>query len=198
MSNMFFNIIKGRRSIYAIGKEKIVHNDKIVNIVKEAHKYVPAAFNAQTSRAVVLFDQNHEKFWDITKEALRKVVPEDSFAPTEEKIDSFKAGYGTVLYFEDLNVVKALQEKFPLYKDNFPIWSQQGAGMVQFVIWTALEEEGLGVTLQHYSELVEQQVKQQWNVPDNYKFVAQMPFGKPLAPAGDKDFPDLDELVKSY
>lgn len=198
MSDKLFEIIKERRSIYAIGKSKVLDNEKIVEIVKEAHKYVPAAFNAQTSRAIVLFDENHEKFWNITKEALRKIVPADSFAPTEEKIDSFKAGYGTVLYFEDQSVIASLQEKFPLYKHNFPVWSQQGAGMIQFAIWTALEEGGVGATLQHYSELVEEEVKKEWNVPDNYKFIAQMPFGNPVAPAGEKEFPPADEFVKSF
>ena len=42
-------------------------------------------------------------------------------------MNAFKSGYGTVLYFEDSEVVEELQEKFALYKENFPIWSQQSS-----------------------------------------------------------------------
>lgn len=74
-------------------------------------------------------------------------------------MDSFKAGYGTVLFFEDQSIVKSLQEQFALYADNFPIWSQQTSGMHQLVVWTALEGEGLGATLQHYNPLIDDEVK---------------------------------------
>ena len=89
-----------------------------------------------------MLGEQHDKLWDITKETLRKIVPENNFASTEEKMNAFKSGYGTVLYFEDSEVVEELQEKFALYKENFPIWSQQSSGMLQFAIWTALEIEG--------------------------------------------------------
>ena len=83
--------------------------------------------------------------------SFKKNSPEENFASTEEKINSFKAGYGTVLYFEDFSVVESLQKQFELYKDNFPVWAQQTSGMLQFAIWTALSIEGLGATLQHYT-----------------------------------------------
>lgn len=73
--------------------------------------------------------------------SLRKVVPADAFKATEEKINTFKSGYGTILYFEDQEVVKSLQEQYALYKDNFPVWSLQSSGMLQFVVWTALETD---------------------------------------------------------
>ena len=47
-----------------------------------------------------------------------------------EKIErSFAAGYGTVLFFEDTNVVRDLQQKFPGYAGNFPVWSEQTSAM---------------------------------------------------------------------
>ncbi len=106
-----------------------------------------------------MLGEQHDKLWDITKETLRKIVPENNFASTEEKMNAFKSGYGTVLYFEDSEVVEQLQEKFALYKENFPIWSQQSSGMLQFAIWTALEIEGFGATLQHYNPLIDEEVK---------------------------------------
>lgn len=76
-----------------------------------------------------MFGKHHDKLWGITKEALRKVVPAEQFSDTENKINSFKSGYGTVLFFEDNSVVESLQQQFAIYKDNFPVWSQQSSGM---------------------------------------------------------------------
>lgn len=198
MDKSFYNAIKERRSIYGIDKEIGVSEEKIEEVIKEAVKYTPSAFNSQSGRVVVLFGKDHDKLWDITKESLRKIVPENKFASTEEKINSFRSGYGTVLFFEDMSIIEGLQEKFALYKDNFPIWSQQSSGMLQYIIWTSLELEGLGASLQHYNELIENEVKKQWNILDNWKLIAQMPFGNPTASAGDKDFMPLEERVRVF
>ena len=144
MSKNFYEALKERRSIYAISKESGVSNERIQEVINEAVLHTPSAFNSQSARVVVLFGENHNKLWDITEASLKKIVPEENFAPTKEKIDSFRNGYASVLFFEDQNVVKNLQEQFSLYKDNFPVWSQQSSGMLQYVIWTSLAVEGLG------------------------------------------------------
>ncbi|MGG3571577.1 nitroreductase family protein [Bacillus gobiensis] len=194
----FYEAIQNRRSIYAISKENVVSDEKIQEIVEHAVKHTPSSFNSQSSRVVVLLGEQHDKLWDITKEALRKIVPAEQFAPTEEKINSFKNGYGSILFFEDETVIESLQEQFAPYAHNFPIWSQQTSGMHQLVVWTALELEGYGATLQHYTELIEEDVKKEWNIPESWKMIAQMPFGKPVAPAGEKEFLPLEDRVKIY
>lgn len=161
-------------------------------------KYTPSAFNSQSARVVLLLGKEHDKLWDITKEALRKVVPAENFAPTEEKINSFKSGYGTILYFEETSIIESLQQQFALYKDNFPVWAQQSNGMLQFAIWTALEMEGLGASLQHYNELIEDEIKKEWGIASSWKLIGQMPFGKPTAPAGEKQFQTLADRVKVF
>ena len=198
MSKNFYEALKERRSIYAISKETTVSNERIQEVINEAVLHTPSAFNSQSARVVVLFGENHNKLWDITEASLKKIVPEENFAPTKEKIDSFRNGYASVLFFEDQNVVKNLQEQFSLYKDNFPVWSQQSSGMLQYVIWTSLAVEGLGASLQHYNELIEEDVAKEWDIPSGWKLVAQMPFGKPVAGAGEKEFLPLDERVKTY
>ena len=198
MSKNFYEALKERRSIYAISKESGVSNERIQEVINEAVLHTPSAFNSQSARVVVLFGENHNKLWDITEASLKKIVPEENFAPTKEKIDSFRNGYASVLFFEDQNVVKNLQEQFSLYKDNFPVWSQQSSGMLQYVIWTSLAVEGLGASLQHYNELIAEDVAKEWNIPSGWKLVAQMPFGKPVAGAGEKEFLPLDERVKTY
>lgn len=194
----FLNSVKERRTYYGISNEAIVAEKDIESIVSQAVLHTPSSFNSQSARVVVLFGKEHEKLWNIAKEALRKIVPADSFAATEAKIDSFKAGYGSVLYFEDQSVVKGLQEQFPLYAANFPVWSNQSSGMLQFVVWTALEQTGLGASLQHYSPLIDADVRKEWNISESWTLLAQMPFGKPVADPGEKQFSPIEERVKVY
>lgn len=196
MNKNFYEAIKERRSIYAIGKESPISDERIKEIVEDVVKHVPSSFNSQTSRTVILLGESHDKLWDITMEALRKVVPADNFASTEEKINSFKAGHGTVLFYEDFAIVEGLQKQFELYKDNFPVWASQTSGMMQFAVWTAFSTEGLGVSLQHYTELIEAEVRKEFNIPNNWKMIAQMPFGNILAPAGEKTFAPIEDRVK--
>jgi predicted oxidoreductase (fatty acid repression mutant protein) len=198
MSKDFLTAIKDRRSYYEIAKEATIPDSRLKEILAHAVKHTPSAFNSQSARVVLLLGSQHDRLWDMTKEALRKIVPPEQFSTTEEKINGFRSGYGTVLYFEDQKVVEGLQQQFALYKDNFPVWSLQSSGMLQLVIWTALENEGFGASLQHYNELIETDVKKAWNIPDHWKLLAQMPFGKPTAQPGEKDYSPLDERFKIF
>lgn len=194
----FYTAIEERRSRYSITNESTISDEKIKNIIEYALKHTPFAFNAHNGRAILLLGENHDKLWDITKEELRKIVPEENFQDTSDKIDSFKNGYGTILFFEDTKVVKSLQKDFPLYKDNFPVWSLQSSGMLQYNVWTSLSIEGLGASLQHYSEVIENRVKKEWEIPSNWKMIAQMPFGKPTNEPPEKEFADIDKFFKLY
>lgn len=196
MNKNFYEAIKERRSIYAISKESPISDERIKEIVEDIVKHVPSAFNSQTTRAVVLLGESNDKLWNITMEALRKIVPASDFASTEAKINSFKGGYGTVLFFEDFAVVESLQEQFELYKDNFPVWALQTSGMMQFSVWTAFATEGIGASLQHYTELIDAEVKKEFNIPNNWRMMAQMPFGKIVAGAGEKEFSPIENRVK--
>ncbi|WP_141505781.1 nitroreductase family protein [Paenibacillus luteus] len=197
-SEAFFDAVKSRRSIYAINKEAVISDEKIVEIVQDAVKHTPSSFNSQSARVVVLLGDNHDKFWDITTNTLRAIVAADQFEPTAQKMNSFKSGYGTVLFFEDKKVIDGLMENFAAYAQNFPIWSQQSSGMHQFVVWTALEKEGFGASLQHYNPLVDEEVRSTWSLPDSWQLIAQMPFGKPTAAPGEKTFQPIDERVKVF
>lgn len=196
--NSVLNAISKRRSHYAISKQSPISEEAITEIVKSAVKYVPSAFNSQSHRAIVLFGDQNQKLWDLTKEELRKIVPADSFSATDDKINSFKNSFGSVVFFEENAVVKGLIEQFPSYAHNFPIWSEQSNGMLQSAIWNALSEEGLGASLQHYNEVIVDAVKKEWNIPETWRMVAQMPMGTPVVMPGEKAFPDPEVMVKIY
>ncbi len=198
MSTQFKDVVEKRRTIYAIGKKSPISQKEIRELVEHAVKHVPSAFNSQSGRVVILFEEHHDKLWDITKEVLRKIVPEEAFASTEEKLGAFKSGHGTVLFFEDQAIVEGLQQQFDLYKDNFPIWSLESSGMLQYTVWLALEEAGLGASLQHYNPLIDEEVKAEWKLPGSWKLLAQMPFGEILAQPGEKSFNPLEERIKVF
>ncbi len=191
----FYESIKTRRTFYGIGKDVKVSDDRIEEIVKYCVKHTPSAFNSQSARAVLLLGENHTKLWNIVLETLKKIVPAKAFSSTENKINSFNNGYGTILYFDETSIVKDLQEKFPTYKDNFPIWAQQANGMLQFAIWNALKIEGLGASLQHYNPIIDAEVKHEFNLNDSWSLIAQMPFGNILENPGEKDFAPIEERV---
>jgi len=194
----FLNQIKQRRTIYAIGRDLSLDQAKIEEIIKDAIKHSPSSFNSQSSRAVILFGDSHVKFWTIVLETLRKIVPAEAFEGTSGKINSFIAGAGSVLFYEDLSVIKALQEQFPLYADNFPVWSEHSTGIAQFATWTALAEAGIGASLQHYNPIVDEEVAATFDVPADWKLRAQLVFGSIEAPAGEKTFIDYATRFKTF
>jgi len=194
----FLDHIKKRRSIYAIGKNISLDQAEIEHIIKEAVKHSPSSFNSQSSRVVILFGQSHDTFWHIVRETLRDLVSADAFEATNSKIDGFAAGYGTALFYEDQNVIKGMQEKFALYADNFPIWSEHASGIAQFATWTALAEHNIGASLQHYNPIIDEEVAQTFSIPSNWKLRAQLVFGSIEAPPGEKTFMDDAERFKTF
>jgi predicted oxidoreductase (fatty acid repression mutant protein) len=199
MGKTFMQALEQRRTYYAIGNESPVSDEKIEEVIKFAVKNVPSSFNSQSTRVVLLLGENHKRLWNITKDILKKIVPAEAFKSTEDKINNcFLAGYGTVMYFEDQDVVKGLQASFPSYADNFPVWSQQTSAMHQLAIWTMLEDLGFGVNLQHYNPLIDAEVAKEWSIPSSWKLIAEMPFGNPLAAPGEKQFSPIEARVKIF
>ena len=182
--------LKKRRTQYALGKKLPVSEAQVDGLVREAIRLSPSSFNSQSSRAVILFGKESDKFWNIAKEALRAIVPAADFEGTSKKIDSFASGAGTVLFYEDQEPVQTLQTNFPLYAHNFPIWSEHSTGMAQLAVWAALADVGIGASLQHYHPLVDAEAAKAWNIPASWKLTAQMPFGSNEAGFAEKSFID--------
>ena len=194
----FLDHIKQRRTIYAVGKNVALTPEQIESVIKEAVNHSPSAFNSQTSRIVTLFGESHLQFWNMVRETLRKIVPEAAFEGTNAKINSFAAGYGTVLFYEDQDVVKSLQEQFALYADNFPVWSEHSSAIAQFAVWTALSEQNIGASLQHYNPIVDAEIAEIFDIPANWKLRAQLVFGSIEAPAGEKTFMAEADRFKTF
>lgn len=190
----FYELAKKRRSIYHLGKNIELSNDKLVKLIKDIVDQTPSSFHSQTSRVVILLGEEHDALWEITREKLRAIVGEKNFEGTDQKINSFKAAKGTVLFYEDKDVVSGLQKQFPLYADNFPIWSEHSTGLTQYAVWLALAEVDIGASLQHYNPIIDADVAKRWDIPSNWVLRAQMPFGSIESPASEKNH--LDEETR--
>ena len=198
MSNTALNSFTKRRTQYSLGKQLPISQADAGALIQEAIRQAPSAFNSQSSRAVILFGAQSVKFWELVKDALRPMVPAESFGATEKKLDSFAAGAGTVLFYEDQDVVKGLQQQFAAYADNFPIWSEHSTGIAQFAVWTALAEAGIGASLQHYNPVVDEAVHREWGIAGNWQLRAQMPFGSNEAAIGEKSYMEDEARFKVF
>ena len=194
----FRDAVINRRTIYNLGKNIPVLQTEIISTVERMTKEVPSPFNIQSQRVVVAMNEYHENVWDITISTMKEILKEEDFVKTEKKLEGFKAAYGTILFFEESDVVHAMQKKFPTYADNFPVWASQANGMLQFAIWTALAEMGLGVNIQHYNPLINVEIIKAFEVPDSWELVAQMVFGEKLQPADPIEKISVGERVKVF
>lgn len=185
-----------RRTNYTLGKDVTLPQEEITARIEAVVREVPSAFNMQSGRIIIAYGSAHDKIWQITKDTLRAVVPAEAFANTEKKIDSFAAAYGTILYYDDTDVVKKLQEQFPLYAANFPTWAQQANGMMQYALRTLFANMGLAANLQHYNPLIDEALASEFDVPASWQLIAQMPFGQPLSQPGPIEKLPIDERVK--
>ncbi|KAF8343101.1 uncharacterized protein EI90DRAFT_3031359 [Cantharellus anzutake] len=199
-ADRFLDAIAERRSVYALTRKSSIPNERVVEIVQHAVLHTPTSFNSQSNRAVVLFGENHMRLWGIVAKSLKKILPPEQFEGTVGKVRSFQAGYLTILYFIDTKVVKELEEQYKTYAENFVPWAQQSSGMLQSNVWVALEKEGLGASLQHYSNLIEVEVKKVYNIPQEWSLISQQPVGVPAEgwKAPEKDFKPLEETVKVF
>ena len=194
----FTSLATKRRTIYHLGNNATQSKEAITTLIHDVTKQAPSSFNSQSSRVFVLYGEAHQKLWDITANALKAIMPADAFEGTKAKIDSFAAGFGTVLYFEDEQVVEDLQAKFPPYAANFPKWSEQAHGITAYGVWLALAEVNIGASLQHYNELIEEAVRKEWDVPAKWSLKAQMPFGSIETPADPKAFIETEARFKTF
>ena len=197
-ADTLFELAKARRTIYPLNKELTISKERIQEIVNQATLHTPSAFNSQSNRVVVLFGEEHEKLWDLTADILRTIVPAENWKPTGDKMAMFRAAAGTVLFFDDMDTVATLQAQWAPYADKFPTFATESLAMQQFLTWTALELEGLGANLQHYSPLIDEKVQQTWKIPSTWRLDAQLVFGGKAGEAGEKAFKPVEERVKVF
>lgn len=195
----FLDAVLLRRSRYALSAETTLADEALADMLRQLVKNLPTAYNMQNTRLVLLTGEAHKTLWNhIVLEALRAVAKPERFPATQQKIAGFAAGYGSLLFFLDDAVTEEYKRENPAFAANFDDWCLQHSGMLQFSAWTLLAEQGLGASLQHYNPLIDDAVKATWKLPQSWRLLAQMPFGKPTAPAGEKTFVNTDKRFLTF
>lgn len=121
-STAFLDALKARRSIYPLKKESTIPDSKVQEIIESAVLHVPSSFNSQSTRVVLLVKEEHDTLWQIAKDVLKAMVSEEQWKSTEQRLNGFKAAYGTVLFFESREAVQKMQDKYVAYAERFPSW----------------------------------------------------------------------------
>lgn len=191
-------LMKRRHSEYALAPEWVAPQEEVEEVLTNVLQLIPTHFNSQPVRIVLLTGEAHKRHWKLIEEILIDQIGEDEYnKSTRGKIEnSFASGIGTVVFFDDTPVTKGMMEQFPAYAHNFPKWAQQVQGSHQYGVWLGLTTLGFGASLQHYNGMADNKIKEQISVPQDWEFIAHMPFGKVLEPSQSKDKKPLSETLK--
>lgn len=187
----FVDQLKKRRSIYHLGKKVHYSQAYMAELIQESVRSCPSAYNSQSTRIVVLFGASHQHFWNIVKVVQKRNMPSAIFEGVEMKIDQCADAFGTVLFYEDQNVIQQLQKKIPFKAADFPVWAEQTSGMAQFAVWTSLADSGLGASLQHYNPTIDTAVAEYFGISSHWLMRAQLVFGSIEGQAEEKE--ELDD-----
>lgn len=194
----FVDLLEKRRSIYALGTNSDYSKKDIETRIREVIKQVPTAFNSQTTRVVVLFDDANTKFWDHIYDVQKDVLEGEVWDMMSGIMTGAKNGIGTILFFEDKDAV----EKMPAQGVRQEAYKQNNNANAQYAIWLALTEMDLGASIQHFNVGYEQGfdkgTKEMFGLPESYEMLAQMPFGSIEQEASEKEHIDTNIQVKVF
>lgn len=193
-------LVEYRRSVYNLGKNIKVSDNKIEEMIKKVLYYAPSYYNAQGTKIILLTKEKHDFFWNtLVGEALKqKVNDESKFHRIEKKMEKFSKAYGTILFFEDMNLKEDLREKFPEYKEQFEVWPVESNAMIQIMTWLGLRDLGFGASIQHYNPLIDDHVRILYEVDPKMKLMAEMPFGEIVLDEPIKPKKDLKTRFKHF
>ena len=185
----YIEIIKKRRSYYNLSEDVDLTNEEIKYLVEDVMNITPSHMNAETTRIVLLFDDKSKDFWTRVNETFDNSIK-------EEKFHGFYHAKGTALIFIDMNEIWDQEINMPDYSDYFETWGHHSAAMLQLNLWQALRDEGIGASNQHYNPVIDEWVKEDYDLPDHWELVAQMPFGKIEEEPDPKDKKPIEEKLK--
>ncbi|RMJ25365.1 nitroreductase [Aspergillus sp. HF37] len=207
-ADSLISLAQSRRTIYALGKTppSSAGDAHLASLLHNAILHIPSSFNTQSTRLILLLHSEHDKLWDIAIETFgagvhNGTIPVDTetwTARTLPKLRGLRNATGTVLFYEDPAHIEPFVDKFPVYKDHFGAWAEQANAMHQYFLWTGLEALGFGANLQHYNPLIDARVAEQWDVPRDWRLVAQLVFGSPEGEPKEKTQKPVEERVKIY
>lgn len=96
-SSDLFKLLQMRRTVHRLGKDRRLDKESVTNILQQALLVSPSFFNSQTTRMVLLLDDENNKLWEIVGKCLEECSNSGKLeADTVEKLNGFKGANGTV------------------------------------------------------------------------------------------------------
>lgn len=187
----YFEIIRNRRSYYNLSEGIDLSNEEVKYIFEDILNTTPSAMNSQPIRVVLLFDDKSKEFWTKVNETYDNKIDKDKF-------HGFYHAKGTALYFIDDDVVRKMEKDIPSYADRMEQWAEHACAMIQLNAWQGLRDENIGASLQHYNPHIDKWVRELYGLPENFRLVAQMPFGKIEEEPEEKEKASMDKLLKVF
>lgn len=172
-----------RRSRYDLSDTLPVSMDELRGLLLEILRTTPSGFNSQTARLVLLQGDEHLRAWDIIQSRVQPLTEPAAFEKTVDKMNGFRRAAGTILFFEDGAILRDLEQRFPKFANNVPLFSAHTNAMHQYAVWTQLASLNIGANLQHYNPIADDALKSAFNLPQAWELHAQMVFGGILSPA---------------
>ena len=186
MQQMDFHALQAaadkRRSRYDLSDTLPVSMDELRGLLSEILRTTPSGFNSQTARLVLLQGDEHLRAWDIIQSCVQPLTEPAAFEKTVDKMNGFRRAAGTILFFEDGAILRDLEQRFPKFANNVPLFSAHTNAMHQYAVWTQLASLNIGANLQHYNPIADDALKAAFNLPHAWELHAQMVFGGILSP----------------
>ncbi|PWN88269.1 Nitroreductase [Acaromyces ingoldii] len=220
MADAFLDAVERRRTYYSLSDASPISDARIQSLVERATQHAPSAYNVQSARVVLLLGERHKQAWRTVAESYASTVPpsnsgtqqqeqreadEQARQARRQRTEKFGSEtYGSVVFLENREDIEAQYVQSPDFKESkaFDVWSENATGMLQFAVWTALEAEGLGASLQHHVSTypaVGRALTEHLALPSSWQCTAMMPFGTPAGPPGrpgkEKPFKPIRDRV---
>ncbi len=192
------NSIEKRRTHFTIEKAPNLDEDALINDIKGVVNHSPSPFNTQHQTVYVALNEYHDKVWDIIIDSIQSTTSSKRYEKLKDKIEGFKEGHGTILFFDNTLHIEDLKQRFSKVKDRFETWMHQAQGMTQINVWNLMGKYDLVASLQHYNPKIDDKIKKLFNIPSFMTLQAQMPFGKQKGPLKGKDFKPIEDRFKVF
>lgn len=194
----FLDEMQKRRSYYELSNRVSLSPEYLTQLIKDATRCCPSALNSQSARVVILLEHSHQRFWEMVENTQRHSVASVVWESVAHKINRCASAFGTVLFFEDQQVIQSLQSRKPLQAEDFQLWSEQTTGMVQYAVWTAIASTGLGASIHHYNPSIDRATTELFSLPEHWQLKAQLVFGSILEQSEIKVQQDDETLFKVF
>jgi predicted oxidoreductase (fatty acid repression mutant protein) len=199
MNRNTLDLLEKRRSVYHLGKNVSLSKDEIIDLIESVIYRLPSAFNCQSTRVAIFFGEEHDKLWDLTEEKERNIPKsEEALNKFNTRLALFRKSLGTVLFFEDQNVLEQTSKEKNVNEERVSQWSHEHQGASTVAVWTALAENDIGANLQHYIFNIRDAVHEVWDIPKHWKLYAQLIFGSIEEPGIVKEKVDICKRVKVF